>query len=106
MTNDRTDFILRVVAGPDLGGLFSLHRQRLIVGRSSTADISLSDPAVARSHCCIVWDVERAVHMAEDWGHPGRISLNGVEVARHARSVLKIGDELQIGKTVLRYESA
>ncbi len=49
-------------------------------------------------------DAELKSHVAEDWGHLNRIHLNGALVARHACSVLAVGDELRLGGTVLKYE--
>ena len=100
------DFVLRAIAGRDLGAVFPLYRERHVVGRSTTADIRLSESAASRSHFAIVWDLGVAAHVAEDWGHPNRILLNGVVVAPRARSVLRVGDELRLGDTVLRYENA
>ncbi len=42
---------LRVVAGPDLGKVFSASRDRIVVGVHETADLTLSDRTVSRFHC-------------------------------------------------------
>ena len=98
------EFVLRVLKGSDCGAVFPLNRERLIVGRSTTADIRLSEPAASRSHFAITWDSEHKSHAVVDWGHPNSILLNGEVIDCHSRSVLTLGDELQLGDTVLKYE--
>ncbi|WP_354640810.1 FHA domain-containing protein [Kitasatospora camelliae] len=41
---------LRVVGGPDAGGVHHLHGEEIQVGRSSDADVPLDDPDVSRLH--------------------------------------------------------
>lgn len=41
---------LRVVAGPDCGGLIALGRGRQVVGRAPDADIVIADPDISRRH--------------------------------------------------------
>jgi TIR domain/Inner membrane component of T3SS, cytoplasmic domain len=100
------DYVLRVTAGRDVGAVFRLGHERVIVGRSTTADVRLSEPMASRSHFAIVWDVVRSSYFVEDWGHSNRILLNGVVVDPRTRSLLRLGDELRLGETVLRYEPA
>ncbi|MFJ5234231.1 FtsK/SpoIIIE domain-containing protein [Kitasatospora sp. NPDC088391] len=49
---------LRVVGGPDAGGVHRLHGERVRVGRSTEADVPLDDPDVSRLHL--------ALHLAAD----------------------------------------
>ncbi|WP_033219953.1 FtsK/SpoIIIE domain-containing protein [Kitasatospora phosalacinea] len=49
---------LRVVGGPDAGGVHRLHGERIRIGRSTEADVPLDDPDVSRLHL--------ALHLAED----------------------------------------
>ncbi|MEU3562559.1 FtsK/SpoIIIE domain-containing protein [Kitasatospora sp. NPDC006786] len=53
---------LRVVGGPDAGGVHRLHGREIRVGRSAEADVPLDDPDVSRLHL--------SLHLAED----GRVS--------------------------------
>ncbi|MEU3572839.1 FtsK/SpoIIIE domain-containing protein [Kitasatospora sp. NPDC036755] len=54
---------LRVVGGPDAGGVHRLHGREIRVGRSAEADVPLDDPDVSRLHL--------SLHLADD----GRISV-------------------------------
>ncbi|GAA2745350.1 FtsK/SpoIIIE domain-containing protein [Kitasatospora cinereorecta] len=54
---------LRVVGGPDAGGVHHLHGEEIRVGRSSEADVPLDDPDVSRLHL--------ALHLAAD----GRVTV-------------------------------
>ncbi|WP_030243016.1 FtsK/SpoIIIE domain-containing protein [Streptomyces sp. NRRL S-350] len=54
---------LRVVGGPDAGGVHRLHGREIRVGRSGEADVPLDDPDVSRLHLVL--------HLADD----GRISV-------------------------------
>ncbi|MGW6918872.1 FtsK/SpoIIIE domain-containing protein [Kitasatospora sp. NPDC054939] len=54
---------LRVVGGPDAGGVHRLHGREIRVGRSGDADVPLDDPDVSRIHL--------ALHLADD----GRIAV-------------------------------
>ncbi|WP_035793413.1 FtsK/SpoIIIE domain-containing protein [Kitasatospora mediocidica] len=44
---------LRVVGGPDAGGVHRLHGRQIRVGRSSEADVPLDDPDVSRLHLAL-----------------------------------------------------
>ncbi|SOB83865.1 DNA segregation ATPase FtsK/SpoIIIE, S-DNA-T family [Streptomyces sp. 1331.2] len=54
---------LRVVGGPDAGGVHRLHGREIRIGRSGEADVPLDDPDVSRLHL--------SLHLAED----GRVSV-------------------------------
>ncbi|GAB7182853.1 FtsK/SpoIIIE domain-containing protein [Kitasatospora sp. Ki12] len=54
---------LRVVGGPDAGGVHRLHGREIRIGRSGEADVPLDDPDVSRLHLVL--------HLAED----GRVSV-------------------------------
>ncbi|MEE1785990.1 FtsK/SpoIIIE domain-containing protein [Streptomyces sp. SP17BM10] len=54
---------LRVVGGPDAGGVHRLHGREIRVGRSGEADVPLDDPDVSRLHL--------SLHLAED----GRVTV-------------------------------
>ncbi|MFJ4192058.1 FHA domain-containing protein [Kitasatospora sp. NPDC089509] len=54
---------LRVVGGPDAGGVHRLHGREIRIGRSGEADVPLDDPDVSRLHL--------ALHLGED----GRVTV-------------------------------
>ncbi|MQS12466.1 FHA domain-containing protein [Streptomyces kaniharaensis] len=54
---------LRVVGGPDAGGVHRLHGREIRIGRSGEADVPLDDPDVSRLHL--------SLHLADD----GRVGV-------------------------------
>ncbi|MFI9158283.1 FtsK/SpoIIIE domain-containing protein [Kitasatospora aureofaciens] len=95
---------LRVVGGPDAGGVHRLHGREIRIGRSGEADVPLDDPDVSRLHL--------ALHLGED----GRIavrdlgSTNGTTldgrivppVPAEAAVPLENGALLRIGESTLQ----
>ncbi|MDH6126706.1 FHA domain-containing protein [Kitasatospora sp. GP82] len=91
---------LRVVGGPDAGGVHRLHGQEIQVGRSSQADVPLDDPDVSRLHL--------ALHLGPD----GRVtvrdlgSTNGTTVdgrfLRGAAADLPDGGLIRLGESTLQ----
>lgn len=85
--------------------LVPLDRLRMIVGRSSIADINLVlERCASRIHFAIIWNPESRSHYVEDMGHINPIFLNGARVPSHSRQELKVGDEIRLGTTIMRYE--
>ena len=86
--------MLIVTRGPDVGARHLLDKPTVTVGRSTKSDIFLDDITVSRHHAKFV---RSAGHLyLEDLG-----SLNGTYVNRtllDGRSMLREGDEIQIGK--------
>ena len=86
--------VLVVVRGAAPGEIWSLDSEHIEVGRSQDTGLFLDDVTVSRHHA--VLSREESVWSIEDKG-----SLNGSYVNRNLISkptVLKSGDELQIGK--------
>ncbi|MGW7101125.1 FHA domain-containing protein [Streptomyces sp. NPDC054883] len=91
---------LRVVAGPDAGGVHLLHPGAVRIGRSSDADVPLDDPDVSRLHCAVTVRADGRVTVA-DLGSTNGTTLDGVPVG--ARAVpLAPGALLRIGESTLR----
>ena len=90
--------VLIVRAGAQAGARFSLEEPVTRLGRHPDSEISLDDITVSRRHA----EIERTQdgHVVSDAG-----SLNGTYVnqERIDRTVLRHGDELQIGKFRLVY---
>lgn len=88
---------LTVLSGANAGMTLPL-RDGLVLGRSSNADIQLTDHGVSRQHCRL--DVENERYMLTDLG-----SLNGTYVngERITRLPLLDGDRIQIGASILRF---
>lgn len=88
-----TSALLVMQRGASAGARFLLDAERTVAGRSTGADIFLDDVTVSRKHAEFVRDGQSFV--VRDIG-----SLNGTYVNRTRidQSVLRAGDEVQIGK--------
>ncbi|MFD9128969.1 FHA domain-containing protein, partial [Kitasatospora sp. NPDC059571] len=90
---------LRVVGGPDAGGVHRLHGDEVRVGRSSDADVPLDDPDVSRLHL--------SVHLADgritvrDLGSTNGTRLDG-RFLRDEAAELAEGELVRIGESTLR----
>ncbi|OKJ06146.1 FtsK/SpoIIIE domain-containing protein [Kitasatospora sp. CB01950] len=91
---------LRVVGGPDAGGVHRLHGERIRIGRSTEADVPLDDPDVSRLHL--------ALHLTAD-GHATVQDLgstNGTlldeRYLREESADLAPGALLRIGESTLQ----
>jgi pSer/pThr/pTyr-binding forkhead associated (FHA) protein len=94
------ELTLEIVEGPDAGWRAPL-RQPLVIGRASTADLTLDDERASREHARISPDGRGAV--VEDLGSRNGTYLNQNEV--HGPARLRPGDEVVIGVTVLALRS-
>jgi transcriptional regulator with GAF, ATPase, and Fis domain len=90
-----------VVEGADLGRELVIDRERVTIGRSVICDLVLADQAVSGTHCEIV--VSERGFLLRDLE-----STNGTRVGdlRVREIWLRSGTELEVGQSVLRFESA
>jgi pSer/pThr/pTyr-binding forkhead associated (FHA) protein len=99
----KTAFSLRVISGPDAGGVFRLDPAsppHAVVGQASSCTVQLTDPHVSRKHIALT---ATATHMLlVDLGSTNGTRVNGVFV-REAR--LHGGETVSIGRTVLGVET-
>ncbi|AUH45089.1 FHA domain-containing protein [Streptomyces sp. CMB-StM0423] len=87
---------LRVVAGPDAGGVHLLHGGQIRIGRSAEADVPLDDPDVSRLHCALAVAPDGGVTVA-DLGSTNGTTVDGVAVGTtpvplRADAVLRVGE--------------
>jgi len=90
---------LIVLTGTEVGQMFKLSNESMVIGRTDDADISLHDDGVSRTHAR-VWIDDDGVHI-EDLG-----SRNGTycNATRIQKASLDDGDKIQVGRaTVLRF---
>ena len=66
--------------GPRAGEKFPLTTQTIIIGRDSTADITLNDPEVSRNHCRLISDDN---YYIQDLGSTNGIEFEGKRVDNH-----------------------
>jgi pSer/pThr/pTyr-binding forkhead associated (FHA) protein len=72
-------------------------RDWLVIGRGRGADVVLAEPTISRAHAAIGF--EEDAFFVQDLGSTNGTLVNGT---RGERSPLKDGDEIQMGKLILR----
>lgn len=86
---------VEVIAGPDAGRKFPLHRGTCVIGREPGCEVRLTDPLVSRQHARLtIADVAQIT----DLGSANGVQLGGATVSR---SVLRPGDRVRVGDTEL-----
>ncbi|HJZ89031.1 MAG TPA: FHA domain-containing protein [Polyangia bacterium] len=89
---------LVIIGGNDRGHEFALDRPQLTIGRGTDNDIILADIAVSRSHVVILMDGTRST--MRDLNSGNGTLVNGQRVAS---CVLRDGDQIELGNTLLRF---
>ncbi|WP_329155298.1 FtsK/SpoIIIE domain-containing protein [Streptomyces sp. NBC_01456] len=95
---------LRVVSGPDAGGVHLLHGGQIRIGRSADADVPLDDPDVSRLHCAVTVGPDGAVTVA-DLRSTNGTAVDGTGLGEQP-APLRPGALLRIGESALRLQSA
>ncbi|WP_042407068.1 FHA domain-containing protein, partial [Streptacidiphilus carbonis] len=90
---------LRVVGGPDAGGIHLLMPGRVRVGRSAQADVPLDDPDVSRFHLALEVDADGRVSVV-DLGSTNGTALDGLPVGAEPVPVPP-GSVLGLGESAL-----
>jgi pSer/pThr/pTyr-binding forkhead associated (FHA) protein len=90
---------LEVVSGPDAGKKKKFKGVRMVVGRTAGVDFLLSDQSVSRRHIELVHS--DAGTLLRDLGSGNGTKLNKEKITQD--TMLKHGDEIQIGRTKLRF---
>ncbi|MCA8962048.1 MAG: FHA domain-containing protein [Planctomycetes bacterium] len=90
--------LLRVIEGPERGRIYPLEKDRHVIGRE-TDDLLVDDQGVSRQHAAVL-------RMGELYLLRDLDSRNGVFVneERADEWILRAGDRVQIGNTVLVFE--
>ncbi len=81
---------------------YSITKPVTTIGRSLSNDISLHDPFASRLHAQIV-ALEEGGYEIQDLGARHPITVNGEAVTRH---ILKDGDKIRLGDSVLIFQIA
>jgi diguanylate cyclase (GGDEF)-like protein len=91
---------LVIVYGSSLGKAYYLQEENLSIGRSLTCDIHLDEDSISRRHARIT--VDQNVTTVYDLDSTNGTFVNGYRVQS---AVLKDGDRIHLGETVLKYLS-
>ncbi|MFJ9853492.1 FHA domain-containing protein [Streptomyces sp. NPDC101150] len=95
---------LRVVSGPDAGGVHLLHGGQIRIGRSADADVPLDDPDVSRLHCAVTVEPDGAVYIA-DLRSTNGTAVDGTDLGERPAPLLP-GALLRVGESALRLQSS
>jgi len=93
---ERNRPFLIILSGGDAGQMHKVTDGETVIGRSSTAQVKLTDDGISRKHARIVVD-GKAVTI-EDLGSANGMFVNGQKVTQAA---LKDGDQIQLGSTTI-----
>ena len=89
---------LLVIAGPDKDRTYTLKAEKSLLGRNQECLYRLNDMRVSRFHCEIDSDGQ-TVTVSNHGGTSGTL-INGVPIT--VPTILRPGDTLQVGETILR----
>ncbi len=93
--------IVRISAGPDLGGFVNLAlKDEIVIGRDPKADLRLSDPGVSRLHARISWREEGWFEVV-DLGSTNGVEIGGVPIKE---TVVQPGTKVDIVNVSLMLE--
>ena len=97
-SNDRACIV--VIYGPDLGKRAALGQGTFEIGRSSRSDLPIDQESISRHHARITYDGR--AHVIEDLGSTNGTFVNDQNLKR---SMLKDGDQVKLGRSILKYMS-
>jgi two-component system, cell cycle response regulator len=96
---ERSRAYLIVIAGSNIGEMFKLKDEQMILGRGADADVRVLDDGVSRLHCRVRTTPDGLV--VEDLRSRNGTFCNGERINAHT---LSDGDKLQLGRTtILRF---
>ncbi|MBM4385825.1 MAG: FHA domain-containing protein [Deltaproteobacteria bacterium] len=82
------------------GLTYEIDALETLIGRNPTTDITLLDEGISREHAIIQFDPDSGEYTVEDLQSTNGTKVNGKRVRS---SVLKSGDEVQIGHTRFQF---
>src|SRR5262245_35340379 len=84
---------LVVLAGSNVGEMYKVDKDRIVMGRGDKVDIRLVDEGISREHAQLVRQAETTI-LLEDLGSTNGTFCNGVRVQKQA---LSDGDKILLG---------
>ncbi len=91
---------LVVKQGPQIGILFPVTANTIVLGREETCDIIIQDAEASRRHSRITW--EDNDFFLSDMNSTNGTFINGMQIIAPTR--LKPGDSIGVGQTLLTFE--
>lgn len=92
---------LIVLSGANVGQVFTLVKDRVVIGRDEGADVQILDAGISRRHALVILDGEGR-YFVEDAGSRNGTFTNNHRVEK--RQALQDGDKIQIGvMTILKF---
>ena len=98
--NSKTPELI-VTTGPLAGSRFAVPEQGLRLGRSSTCEISIQDPALSRNHC--LFEMRDGALWVTDLASANGTAVNGEDLGDASRRLVS-GDIINAGDSELRVE--
>jgi len=95
---------LSVIAGTDLGKIFTLYGRVIIVGRSEHADFQINEIAAAPRQFEMRWSPEKYSYQIKHIGGVNDVILNNLPLKFGQEAELNDNDHISIGGTVLLYK--
>ena len=89
--------VIRIESGFYDGLEWPLNRPSTVIGRGRNADFVLHEATISRAHALMGYQGERLY--VQDLGSTNGVLVNGV---REDRALLSEGDELRMGRLVIR----
>jgi pSer/pThr/pTyr-binding forkhead associated (FHA) protein len=93
---------LIVKQGPQIGILFPITADSVILGREETCAVIVQDAEASRQHCELIWNEAAGAYFAQDLGSTNGTFVDGVQIS--APTPLKSGSSIGIGQTTLVLE--
>jgi pSer/pThr/pTyr-binding forkhead associated (FHA) protein len=97
---DPSAVMLTILSGPESGVVYKLMGQTISVGRDAENDVVLQDIKASRKHATMQF-IDGS-YLIKDLGSQNGILINGKQTTE---GILKPGDQLVIGSTLLRFGS-
>jgi DNA segregation ATPase FtsK/SpoIIIE, S-DNA-T family len=94
---------LLISGGPCAGERFAVGDGMYRIGREPDADIVIADPSISRHHLDL--RVDESGVSAADAGSSNGTALSGRSLPKGSFTSLRASDELELGRTLLRFQS-
>jgi len=91
---------LAVKQGPNVGQTFTVSKDQITIGRSSSNDIAIGDQEISRHHATISW--ENGQFVIRDMGSSNGTTVNGTRLT--APCPLRTGDLIGLGNIMLNFQ--